>query len=166
MEEDDKTKQIWHLYVHLETFNQEQTQVALQNLLVRNLEDANWQLAHTARLRQTITDDQVYMSAQKSITIRFYTHSAKKQAEGTALIDSDATENFMSLNYAQWLGLPIKHLDHLLRRVFYCEWHGVWLTVYCTGCTHISLNSLDCVVTTNMLTLTGYVFWNTIWLNL
>ena len=38
-------------------------------------------------------------------------HSAKKQAEGIALIDSSATENFMNLDYTQWLGLPIKWLE-------------------------------------------------------
>ena len=61
--DDDETEQIRHLHVHLETFDQEQTREALQNLLERNLGNANWQLAHTARLRQTITDDRVYMSA-------------------------------------------------------------------------------------------------------
>ena len=45
------------------------------------------------------------------MTVRFYTHSAKKRTEGIALIDSGATENFMSLNYAQWLSLPIKCLE-------------------------------------------------------
>jgi len=110
-EDNDKTKQIRHLHAHLETFDQEQTQEALQNLLKRNLEDANWQLAHTMRLRQTITDDQVYMSVCKSMTVRFYTHSAKKQVEGIALINSGATENFMNLSYAWWLGLPIKRLE-------------------------------------------------------
>ena len=50
-EEDDETKQIRHLHTHLETFDQEQTREALQNLLEKNLGDANWQLAHTARLR-------------------------------------------------------------------------------------------------------------------
>ena len=110
-EDIDETEQIQRLHVHLETFDQEQTREALQNLLKRNLGDANWQLAHTARLRWTITDDQIYMSACKSMTVRFYTHSAKKRTEGIALIDSGATENFMSLNYAQWLGLPIKCLE-------------------------------------------------------
>jgi hypothetical protein len=62
-------------------------------------------------------DDQVYMSAHKSMTVRFYTHSAKKWAEGIALIDSGATENFINLNYAQWLGLPIKCLEKP-RRLF------------------------------------------------
>jgi hypothetical protein len=70
-----------------------------------------------ARLRQTITDDQVYMSACKSMTVRFYTHSAKKRIKGIALINSGATENFMNLNYAQWLGLPIKCLEKP-RRLF------------------------------------------------
>ena len=28
----------------------------------------------------------------------------------TALLDSEATENFMSLDYAKWLHLPIKSL--------------------------------------------------------
>jgi hypothetical protein len=99
-EDIDETEQIQRLHVHLETFDQEQTREALQNLLKRNLGDANWQLAHTARLCRTITDDRVYMSARKSMTVRFYTHSAKKRAEGIALIDSGATENFMNLNYA------------------------------------------------------------------
>jgi len=40
------------------------------------------------------------MSARKSMTVRFYTHSAKKRAEGTALVDSGATENFLNLGYA------------------------------------------------------------------
>jgi hypothetical protein len=70
-----------------------------------------------ARLHRTITDDRVYMLARKSMTVRFYTHSAKKRAEGIALIDSGTTENFMNLNYAQWLGLPIKHLEKS-RRLF------------------------------------------------
>jgi len=116
-ENNDKTEQIRRLHVHLETFDQEQTWEALQNLLERNLGDANWQLAHIVRLQRTITDDQVYMSACKSMTVRFYMHSAKKWAEGIALIDSGATENFMSLNYAQWLGLPIKRLEKP-RRLF------------------------------------------------
>jgi hypothetical protein len=99
-EDNDETEQIQRLHAHLETFDREQTREALQNLLERNLGDANWQLAHTARLRRTITDDQVYMSARKSMTVRFYTHSAKKRAEGIALINSGTTENFMNLNYA------------------------------------------------------------------
>jgi hypothetical protein len=70
-----------------------------------------------ARLRQTIMDDWVYMSACKSMTVRFYTHSAKKRMEGIALIDSGATENFMSLNYARWLSLLIKRLEKP-RRLF------------------------------------------------
>jgi len=44
------------------------------------------------------------------MTIRSYIHSLHKRAETTALLDSGATENFMSLDYAKWLHLPIKNL--------------------------------------------------------
>ena len=42
------------------------------------------------------------------MTIQFYVRSIAKRAEAIALLDSGATENFMSLGYAQWLQLPIK----------------------------------------------------------
>ena len=45
------------------------------------------------------------------MTVRFYAHSIAKRAEGVALLDSGATENFMNLSYAKWLQLPIKRLD-------------------------------------------------------
>ena len=44
------------------------------------------------------------------MTLRFYAHSKSKRAEALALIDSGATENFMSLQYAKYLHLPIKKL--------------------------------------------------------
>ena len=44
------------------------------------------------------------------MTVKTYIHSARKRAEATALLDSGATENFMNLSYAKWLGLPIKNL--------------------------------------------------------
>ena len=44
------------------------------------------------------------------MTIRFYTRSIAKRAEAVALLDSGATENFMNLEYAKWLQLPIKRL--------------------------------------------------------
>jgi predicted aspartyl protease len=50
----------------------------------------------------------VYISARKLMTVHFYTHSIVKRAKGVALVDSGATENFMNLQYAQWLKLPIK----------------------------------------------------------
>src|SRR5258708_33721756 len=50
------------------------------------------------------------MSARKSMTVRFFIHSIAKRAEGIALLDSGATENFMNLSYAKWLKLPIKQL--------------------------------------------------------
>ena len=43
--------------------------------------------------------------------VRFYTHLSKKGAEGVALVDSGATENFINLRYTQWLNLPIKKLE-------------------------------------------------------
>jgi hypothetical protein len=39
-----------------------------------------------------------------------YMHSQLKQAKTIALLDSGATENFMSLDYAKYLHLPIKTL--------------------------------------------------------
>ena len=44
------------------------------------------------------------------MTIRIYVHSRTKRAETTALVDSGVTENFINLNYAKWLKLPIKVL--------------------------------------------------------
>jgi len=46
------------------------------------------------------------------MTVCFYTHSIAKRAEAVALVDSGATENFMNLQYAKWLKLPIKQLDN------------------------------------------------------
>jgi len=54
----------------------------------------------------------VYMSLRKSMTVRTYIHLSLKRAETTALLDSGATENFMSLTYAKWLKLPIKTLRY------------------------------------------------------
>ena len=44
------------------------------------------------------------------MTLQFYIQSIAKRAEGVALIDSGATKNFMNLDYARWLKLPIKEL--------------------------------------------------------
>src|ERR1700752_3275866 len=57
-------------------------------------------------------DGTVYMSARKSMTVRAFIHSVNKRAEVVALVDSGATENFMNLQYAKWLNLPIKQLPH------------------------------------------------------
>jgi len=46
------------------------------------------------------------------MTVRTYIHSSLKRAEATALLDSGATENFISLAYAKWLKLPIKSLRY------------------------------------------------------
>ena len=44
------------------------------------------------------------------MTLRIYLHSKSKRAETIALLDSGATENFMSLDYAKHLHLLIKTL--------------------------------------------------------
>jgi hypothetical protein len=44
------------------------------------------------------------------MTIRTFLHSRSKRAEAVALLDSGAMENFMNLEYAKFLQLPIQHL--------------------------------------------------------
>jgi hypothetical protein len=73
-------------------------------------------LIRSALIRQT-SNDNVYISAQKSMTVQCYIHSIVKRAEITALVDSGATKNFMNLTYAKWLHLPIKKLPNL-RKLF------------------------------------------------
>ena len=51
------------------------------------------------------------------MTLHVYLHSKLKRAETIALLDSGATENFMSLDYAKHLHLPIKTLQEP-RRLF------------------------------------------------
>jgi len=51
------------------------------------------------------------MSNRKSMTLHFFIHSKSKRAEAVTLIDSGATENFMNLEYAKYLQLPIKRLE-------------------------------------------------------
>ncbi len=45
------------------------------------------------------------------MTLRVFMHSNSKRANTVALLDSGATENFMSLQYAKYLQLPIKVLS-------------------------------------------------------
>jgi hypothetical protein len=42
------------------------------------------------------------------MTLRTYVHSRSKRAEVVALLNCGATENFMNLQYAKYLHLPIK----------------------------------------------------------
>ena len=49
--------------------------------------------------------------------LRVFMHSKLKRADTIALLDSGATENFMSLQYAKYLQLPIKVLSEP-RRLF------------------------------------------------
>jgi len=45
------------------------------------------------------------------MTLCFFIHLKSKRAEAIVLIDSGATENFMNLEYAKYLQLPIKCLE-------------------------------------------------------
>jgi hypothetical protein len=45
------------------------------------------------------------------MTVRFFIHLKLKRAKSITLVDSGATENFMNLQYAKHLQLPIKHLE-------------------------------------------------------
>ncbi len=44
------------------------------------------------------------------MTVRVFIHSNSKRAKTISLLDSGATENFLNLDYAKWLKLPIKRL--------------------------------------------------------
>jgi hypothetical protein len=55
-------------------------------------------------------DQDVFISARKSITLHIFLHSRSKRAGTIALLDSGAMENFMSLDYAKYLHLLIKTL--------------------------------------------------------
>jgi hypothetical protein len=44
------------------------------------------------------------------MTVCFFMHTKLKRAKALALVDSGATENFINLNYARYLRLPIQQL--------------------------------------------------------
>jgi len=44
------------------------------------------------------------------MTVRVFIHSNSKRAKTISLLDLGATENFLNLDYAKWLKLPIKRL--------------------------------------------------------
>ena len=44
------------------------------------------------------------------MSIKVYVNTLNKTAETSALLDSGATENFITTHYANWLRLPIKQL--------------------------------------------------------
>jgi len=87
--------------------SEDEESVETQNLTSQN-DKADARLVHAAWLRKT--SDNVYMSNRKSMNLRTYVHAAHWRTETAALLDSEATENFMSLTYAKWLKLPFKHL--------------------------------------------------------
>ncbi len=51
------------------------------------------------------------------MTVHVFIHSNAKRAETVFLLDLEATENFLSLDYAKWLGLLIKRLP-FTRKLF------------------------------------------------
>jgi hypothetical protein len=51
------------------------------------------------------------MSARKSIIMHIFLYSSAKRAENLALLDMGAIENFLNLEYAKYLQLPIKQFD-------------------------------------------------------
>jgi len=59
----------------------------------------------------------VFISNQKSITLHIFIQSKSKRAKAIALLDSGATENFLSTSYVKKLGLPIWRLTYK-RRLF------------------------------------------------
>ncbi len=44
------------------------------------------------------------------MTVRVFIHLNSKRAKTVSLLDSGATKNFLNLDYARWLKLPIKRL--------------------------------------------------------
>ncbi len=46
------------------------------------------------------------------MTVCVFIHSIAKRAKTVSLLDSGATENFLNLEYAKWLHLPIKKMLH------------------------------------------------------
>jgi hypothetical protein len=44
------------------------------------------------------------------MSIKVYVNTSNKRAETSALLDSGATENFITTQYAHWLRLPVKQL--------------------------------------------------------
>src|SRR6267154_2561695 len=70
----------------------------------------------SALLRQ-YRDQDVFLSARKSMTLHVFMHSKSKRANTIALLDSGATKNFMSLQYTKYLQLSIKVLSEP-RRLF------------------------------------------------
>ena len=67
-------------------------------------------LIHVAWIRR-MGSDRMYFSIQKSMQLHIFIHLSQKRAKMTALLDSGATENFISMQYAKELQLPIKHLQ-------------------------------------------------------
>src|SRR5712672_1239557 len=90
----------------IHTLPEKQQHILMRKLL--NSRDPSLRFIASAWTRKQ-TDD-MFLSNRKSMTLQFYAHLSRKRTEGIVLKDTGATENFMSLEYAKWLGLPIKRL--------------------------------------------------------
>ena len=59
------------------------------------------------------------------MTLHIFIHLRSKRAEAVTLLDSGATKNFISINYARKLGLPIQRLIYK-RRLFNVDGTPNW----------------------------------------
>jgi len=46
------------------------------------------------------------------MTVHVFIHSIAKRAKMISLLDLGATENFLNIDYAKWLDLPIKRMPY------------------------------------------------------
>ena len=67
-------------------------------------------LIHAAWIRR-MGSDRMYLLIWKSMQLHIFIHLSWKRAKTIALLDSGATENFINMQYAKELWLPIKHLQ-------------------------------------------------------
>ena len=62
-------------------------------------------------LVRALSSEHVYLSNWQSMSLGAFIHTLNKRVETPALLDSGATKNFISANYAQYLCLPTKKLS-------------------------------------------------------
>ena len=61
-------------------------------------------------LVRALSSEHVYLSNRQSMSLRAFIHTLNKRVEPPALLDSEATKNFINANYAQYLCLLTKKL--------------------------------------------------------
>jgi hypothetical protein len=99
-----------------DTLSDEEAQEAINRTAVGASQSFSKSLIRSALIKRREIAN-VYISNRKSMTLRTYVHSRSKRAEVVALVDCGATENFMNLQYAKYLHLPIKRFTKE-RRLF------------------------------------------------